>query len=151
MRKVIIILLTCFLVLLTTGIAHAAPQIVLDGKALTFQDAQPTIETGRTLVPLRAVLEALGAEVQWDGAANTVKATRGTTEIKLFIGGQAYKNGQPVELDVPARIIDGRTMVPLRFVSEALDYFVNWDEKRQIITIVPPNITMQVISPSLMQ
>jgi len=111
-----------------------APTVFLDGKQLSF-DVPPTLDNGRTLVPLRGIFEALGVEVQWDGATQTVTATKGNTTIKLTVGGQAYKNGQPITLDVPAKIINGRTLVPLRFVSEALGSQVNWDDKTQTITI----------------
>lgn len=111
-----------------------APTVFLDGKQLSF-DVPPTLDNGRTLVPLRGIFEALGAEVQWDGATQTVTATKGNTTIKLTVGGQAYKNGQPITLDVPAKIINGRTLVPLRFVSEALGASVKWDGSTQTITI----------------
>jgi hypothetical protein len=95
----------------------------------------PVIEQGRTLVPLRAIFEALGADVKWDGSTQTVIAIKAGKEIKLIIGGQAYKNGQPVTLDVPAKIVDGRTMVPLRFVSEALGTSVRWEDATQTVSI----------------
>lgn len=127
MRKLIVASLTLLLILTTAGIAHAGPQVVIDDQSISFQDTQPIIENGRTLVPLRATFEALGADVQWNGDTQTVTATKGSTEIKLVIGGQALKDGQPVNLEVPAKIIDGRTMVPLRFVGEALGCQVGWD------------------------
>ena len=83
------------------------------------------------------IFEALGAEVQWDGNTQTVTATKSGTEIRLVIGGAAYKNGQEIQLTVPAKIIEGSTMVPLRFVSEALGCQVTWDEKTKTITIIP--------------
>lgn len=122
-----------------------APTVILDGKQLSF-DVPPTIENGRTLVPLRAIFEALGAEVQWDGATQTVTATKGGTTIKLTVGGQAYKNGQPVTLDVPAKIINGRTLVPLRFVSEALGASVKWDGSTQTITITSQPAINRVVA-----
>ena len=106
--------------------AGDAIRVVLDGQMLQF-DVPPVIENDRTLVPLRVIFEALGAEgnnpiadVEWNGETQTVTAKRSDTEIKLIIGGEAYVNGQAVELDVPAKIIEDRTLVPLRFVSEAL-------------------------------
>src|SRR5450830_813791 len=119
MRKCFFIAIILSMMLSFAGLAQAAPQVVLDGQTISF-DVPPVIENNRTLVPLRAIFEALGASVQWDGATQTVTATKSDTEITLIIGGQAFKNGQPVSLDVPAKIIESRTMVPLRFVSEAL-------------------------------
>lgn len=103
-----------------------------------FMDPNPYIKDGRTLVPMRRVFEILGAQVTWNETDQSVTAVRGGTEIKLYIGSQtAYKNGQAVQLDVPAEIMasTGRTMVPLRFVSEALGCSVQWTGATQTITI----------------
>jgi beta-lactamase superfamily II metal-dependent hydrolase len=135
MRKHTILLLSLSLLLCFTAKVLAAPQVILDGQALSF-DVPPVIESGRTLVPLRAIFEALGAGVQWDGETQTVTATKNDTEIVLVIGGGAYKNGQPFTLDVPAKIIESRTMAPLRFVSEALGCQVSWDGNTQTISIL---------------
>ncbi|HAS04570.1 MAG TPA: hypothetical protein DCR71_02240 [Dehalococcoidia bacterium] len=134
MRKCFFIAIILSMMLSFAGLAQAAPQVVLDGQTLSF-DVPPVIENNRTLVPLRAIFEALGASVQWDGATQTVTATKSDTEITLIIGGQAFKNGQPVSLDVPAKIIESRTMVPLRFVSEAYGCQVTWDGATETITI----------------
>ncbi|MDI9449250.1 MAG: copper amine oxidase N-terminal domain-containing protein [Pelotomaculaceae bacterium] len=104
---------------------HGAVRVILNGRTLQF-DVPPIIENDRTLVPLRVIFEALGAGVEWDGATQTVRAERDGTIIKLVIGGKAYVNDQPVELDVPAKIVNDRTLVPLRFVSEALGCRVEW-------------------------
>lgn len=135
MRKKLIQGILVFIILLSFScVAHATPQVILDGQTLSF-DVPPVIENGSTLVPLRVIFEALGADVQWDGNTQTVTASKSGTEIRLIIGGVAYKNGQEVQLSVPAKIIEGRTMVPLRFVSEALGCQVAWDGTTQIITI----------------
>jgi hypothetical protein len=86
-------------------------------------------------VPLRVIFENLGATVDWDGVTSTVTATQGSNILKLTIGKSiAYKNGATVELDVPAKVINGRTLVPVRFVSEAMGANVRWDaEKDEVI------------------
>ena len=121
MRKMMVIVLSMILVLAFAATAQAAPKVVLDGKTLTF-DTAPVEEQGRILVPLRIIFEALGATVGWDEATQTVTAQKDGVEIKLVIGGQSYKNNQAVSLDVPAKVVDGRTLVPIRFVSEAVSY-----------------------------
>lgn len=133
--------LTIFLVLALAVLilgalpASAAPRVLLDGAQLSF-DVPPVIEQGRTLVPMRAIFEALGAEVGWDGTTRTVTAARGQTTVRLTIGVKtAHKNGAPVTLDAPAKVVNGRTLVPLRFVSEALGCSVQWDAKTQTVTI----------------
>lgn len=106
----------------------------LDGQVLTF-DVQPIIVNDRTMVPLRAIFEALGAEVQWFEETQTVKAIKADTEVTLVIDGEAHINGQLAVLDVPARIVNDRTLVPLRFVSEAMGCEVDWIDANQTVII----------------
>ncbi len=105
----------------------AIPTVFYNNEKILF-DQIPVIENGRTLVPLRAIFETFGAEVQWDGATNTVTAVKDGTEVKLTIDSTtAYKNGEAITLDVPAKVINGRTLVPVRFVSDCFDVQVGWD------------------------
>lgn len=113
----------------------AEVKVYLDGNMLEF-DQPPIIEDGRTLAPLRAIFEALGADVGWDGETSTVTAQKEQVEIELQIGSKAaYINNQPVELEVPGRIVNDRTLVPLRFVSEALGARVDWDGSARTVRI----------------
>lgn len=110
-------------------------KVYLDGNMLGF-DQSPIIEDGRTLAPLRAIFEALGADVDWDNQTRTVTAQKEQLKIDLQIGSkEAYVNNQPVELDVPGRIINDRTLVPLRFISEALGAKVDWDGSARTVWI----------------
>lgn len=109
--------------------------VYVNYKPVTF-DVPPVIESGRTLVPLRAIFEALGAQVEWDEATKAVTAKSGEDTVKLTIDKtQAFCNDKEVALDVPAKLVQGRTIVPLRFVSESLGAEVNWNEETQVITI----------------
>jgi len=115
-----------------------APIKVVINDTQYFMDPVPYIKDGRTLVPMRRIFEILGAQVDWNEAEQKVTAIKGNTEIKLYIGSQtAFKNGQSVQLDVPAEIMasTGRTMVPLRFISEALGCGVDWTGSTRTITI----------------
>lgn len=104
-------------------------------KGVSF-DQPPILDNGRTLVPLRAIFEALGASVQWNGASQTVTSVKGSTEISLQIGSTAmHVNGTVKTLDVPAKIINGRTLVPVRAVSEAFGCKVGWNQSTQTVTI----------------
>ena len=130
MKKVLTTLLAVMLavVCLASVVSTADVSVNLDGKKLEFEQP-PVIIEGRTLVPLRAIFEALGATVEWDGATKTVTATRGQDVIKLTIGDtKLYKNGQVAyELDVPAQIMgEGFTMVPVRAISESFGCKVDW-------------------------
>lgn len=101
--------------------------MIFNGSPLDF-DVPPSIEGGRVMVGFRKIFEALGLEVAWDPAARKVTGKREGLVLELFIGQKtAYKNGEPVELDVPAKIVKGRTEVPLRFVSEQSGAQVRWD------------------------
>lgn len=97
-------------------------------------DQPPIIENGTTLVPLRGIFERLGAEVKYNSQTKTITSTKGKTTITLTLNKMeaALKNesGQKgVRLLVPAKAIDGRTVVPLRFISESLGNAVKWDQK----------------------
>lgn len=107
----------------------------VDGSAQTL-DVPPQVVDGRSLVPLRFLAEALGAEVEWNGAEKAVTYTLGPRRIVLWVGQtEALVNGEPVTLDTPPVIVNGRTLVPLRFVSENLGATVEWiaDEKAIVI------------------
>lgn len=95
-------------------------KIYVGGKLLV-SDVPPTLVGGRTLVPLRAILDRFGAQLSFDGATSTATVQLGPTEISIQKDSQIAKvNGQDVTLDVPATIMNGRFMLPLRFISTNL-------------------------------
>lgn len=108
--------------------------VLLNNTEIEF-DQPPIIFNDRTLVPLRAIFEALGATVSWDASTQTVTAIRSGVTIKITIGSNyMYKNGESIILDVPAMIVNDRTLVPVRAVSEALGCIVEWNgNTRQVI------------------
>ncbi len=111
-------------------------QVYLDGKQLDFADTDPVIENSSTLVPMRAVFESLGAEVSWDAKNQAVTGTKDGTRVSLKIGdSKGYVNGKAVELPVPAKIQNARTLVPLRFVAESLNAEVTWDDAARTVSI----------------
>lgn len=111
-------------------------KVTLNGRYLAFE--QPPVNIGgRVLVPMRAIFEAMGAEVTWDGDARKVTGVRGERMVELAIGNKtAHINGEAVEMDVPAQIINNKTMLPVRFVSESLDAQVDWLMDSQTVVIV---------------
>jgi len=114
--------------------------VKVNGERVYFHGTQPRQVNGRVLVPLRGVLEQMGATVDWNAGTNTVVANRGNTEINLPIGSRfATINGREVQLDVPAMTIGGSTMVPLRFVSESLGSNVVWLSQTQTVMIDSPS------------
>lgn len=89
---------------------------------------KPFINNGYTLVPVRAIFENLGATVEWDGINKIVTGKTENKTVVLKIDNKiATVNGVPIELAVPAQIINGSTYVPVRFVAESLGAEVNWD------------------------
>ena len=110
-------------------------QVKVDGANIEF-DVPPQIVNNRTMVPMRAIFEKLQAEVQWDDATKTIIAKRGTTIIRIKIGDNIlYVNNKPVTLDSPAQVIQGRTMVPVRAISESFCLEVEWDWDSKIVLI----------------
>ncbi len=120
------------------GVDEMPIRVVVNGEELVF-DVDPVIENDRTLVPLRAIFEALGADVSWDEASRTANAVKGEVEIAITIdSADMMKNGKAVLLDAPARLIGGRTLVPVRAVSEGLGAKVDWKEDSRTVQINTP-------------
>ena len=111
--------------------------VTVNGSPVEFAGMGPLQVQGRTLVPVRGVLEKLGAEVAWVPSTRSVIASTPRMDIQLHLGdNQATVNGKQVTLDVPAQEINGHTMVPLRFLGEALGGTVKWDDVTRTVTIV---------------
>lgn len=143
---IIQVMAVAFLLLFVAAPVLAQPAVILDNKPLTF-DVAPVIENGRTLVPLRAILEPLGTVVNWDDVTQTVSAQKGDKIVTLTIGSaNAYVDQRPVLLDVPGKIVNGRTMVPLRFVSESFGAKVQYDDISHTILIFSDPNTPDYVS-----
>lgn len=113
-------------------------KLIINGADRTA-DAAPVIVDNTTLVPMRMIFETFGATVNWDAATKTITAVKGNTTIVLRIGSKtAKKNNQDLALTVAPQLIDGRTMVPLRFVSESLGARVDWNAATKTVTINSP-------------
>ena len=125
MKKLVILFL--LFVVVSVGVCGVDDvSLVINGEALNF-DVPPVIENGRTLVPLRAIFEALGADVEWLNDTREIVSQFQGKEIRLQINNkQANNKGVMTTLDVPPQIKEGRTLVPLRFIAESLDKDVEW-------------------------
>ncbi len=116
-------------------IAQAATRVQVNGQPLTTSVA-PVQMNGRTLVPLRDIFESLGARVQYNSLTRGITARRGTTNIGLRIGSRAAMiNNQRVTLDQSPLVRRGSTLVPLRFVSEALGARVTWNSAQSLVSV----------------
>lgn len=114
----------------------APPRVMLNGQPLATS-VPPLIRNGRTLVPMRDIFESLGATVVWDPVTQEIRAQRSDTNIWLQIGNRVARVEQNQQwLDEAPMLYAGRTLVPLRFVSEALGADVGWDNATRIVSIM---------------
>jgi hypothetical protein len=122
MKKILSLLLTVTLL----SINVFAVDLYVDTQKIDT-DTPPTIIDGRTLVPVRAIFESIGATVSWDAATSTATGIKEDITVVIQINNTiAYVNSEAKELDVPAQLINDRTMVPARFVSESMGCDVTW-------------------------
>lgn len=109
--------------------------VIVDGNKVEF-DVPAQLIDGRTMVPVRAIFNALGADVDYDEATETAIGTKGDTEVKIKVNENVlYKNGKAVEIDVPAMEIDWRILVPARAISQSFEADVQWDDETSTVTI----------------
>lgn len=141
MKKVLLFLLVftlTFSIMCPVTMASGDINIIINGQPQTY-DQMPVIVNDRTLVPLRGIFESLGAVVSWDDATKTIIGVKATKSIVLQIDNQfASINNQATTLDVAPTIINSRTMVPVRFVSEALGCKVDWNGDTRTVVITSP-------------
>lgn len=114
-------------------------RLVVDGHAVAT-DVAPVLVMGRVLVPLRVAAEHLGYRVNWDARTRTVTLVQGTLTVELTVGTAAARVvragvGETVSLDVSARIVRGRTLVPIRFLSEVLGARVDWQAAARTVVV----------------
>ncbi len=142
MKKVLISLI--LLILITFQSTFAAEPIEVyflerDGhyyKQSFYQE--PILDNGRVLVEFRHMFSKLGMDVSWDAKKQLVTAKNNETTIELVIGSNIAKvNQKNIKLDVPAKVVRGRTVVPLRFVSETANAKVNWKQTERKVLIAP--------------
>ncbi len=109
---------------------------VLENEKVVSHDAAPKIRGNRTVLPVRAVAEALGADVAWDDTQRKITVTKGDAFLEIFIGRAfALVNGEQIAIDTPAFIENDRAYLPLRFIAEQLGADVAWDQAAQQVVI----------------
>lgn len=139
LKKIISLMLATAALSASTAVLAASPSVILNGQKLVF-DTDPYIEDDLTMVPFRAIFEAVGANVVWDESTRTVIAMGNlkgsTTWITLQIdSAYAFVNDQKVQLEKAAEITNDSTFVPLRFVMESLGADVEWDNDTYSVLI----------------
>lgn len=132
---ILIISLLCGIGIWMTVSADDDITVYVNNQAVQF-DQKPIIENDRTLVPVRAIFEALDAEVSWNQEKQLVSAVKGSDSVSLQIGSKLMKQNQKlIVLDVAPRILNDRTLVPLRAVSESFSAYVEWQEENRTVVI----------------
>ena len=110
--------------------------VEIDGRDVYFPDQKPVMDNDRVLVPMRRIFEKLGAEVTWDAEAQTVTAQKGDAVVTLEIGkNEITKNGITSQLDTSARILNDRTLIPIRAISESFGNDVTWNPETNTVEI----------------
>ena len=141
MKKILAIIVAIVLTLSYVSVyAQDSIAVVLDGQALSF-DVEPQIINSRTMVPMRAIFTALGASVDWVEEHRLIIASKNTSIITMMIdqpimhiGNLETGEQRVTQLDSPPVIVNSRTLVPVRAISDALGVEVNWDgETRTVI------------------
>jgi peptidyl-prolyl cis-trans isomerase B (cyclophilin B) len=139
MKKIISAVLAAGMVMTASTAVLAGSNeitVIVDGSTISF-DVQPQIINERTMVPMRAIFEALGAEVNWDADERKITSYRDDTTIEMSIDNyQMNVNGNTVELDTAPIIIDERTLVPVRAIAESLNADVTWYGDTQTVLIL---------------
>ena len=138
MKKILAFILSSILLLSCMPTLVSAQDnitVYVDDSVVEF-DVQPTTINDRTMVPLRAIFEALGADVDWDDETQTVSANKDDNKISLTIDIPEIRvNGTLKELDVAPILLNDRTLVPVRAISEAFGYLVEWDEETKTVFV----------------
>ncbi len=150
MKKILTIILTVVLTLsCTSAFAQDSITVLLDGEAISF-DVQPQIINSRTMVPMRAIFTALGANVDWVEEHRLIIASKNASLITMMIdqpimhiGNLETEEQKTLELDSPPVIVDSRTLVPVRAISDALGVGVDWNEETRTVIL---NSHQQIIN-----
>ncbi|WP_027719163.1 copper amine oxidase N-terminal domain-containing protein [Desulfovirgula thermocuniculi] len=112
--------------------------VFVEGQPIKF-DVEPAVIDGRTMIPLRRVANALGVpddKVKWDPATQTVTVENNGTVVTLRVGDRtALLGNRAVTLDVPPQVVNGRTLIPLRFLGEAFGKQVEWYPEGNIVAV----------------
>ncbi len=138
MKKIFFACLTAGIMLFSAANVFAGNtlSVQLDGQSVAFNGQQPVIVDGRTLIPLRGVFEKMGYNVSWEANTKTAVLESGSSEVRVTANSSTFDvNGTPTGLDVPAQIMNGSMMLPLRAIGEAAGAKVSWDAPTKTVII----------------
>lgn len=172
MKKITAALIAVSISISSFAVAHASRMSEIDSAAangeisilynstvVTYEDVKPVNTDGRVMIPFRAALESMGAEIEYSEADKKVTAVKGDTQISFTLMDDTIyiDNGgetSTITMDVPMMVVDGRTLVPIRFMSNALGMQVGWDGATQTVMIVDYDEcfkNLEEIMPNLMK
>ena len=142
-KVAIMLLLSIAFMLLVQSVSIGAENsiigVTINGRAVIFADQTPVIVEERTLVPVRGVFEELGFEVDWNPDTRTAILQSADFLVLIPIDSEVFTtNGEEFTLNVPAQIINGRTMLPIRAVLASVGYDVDWDSDTRTVLITSP-------------
>ena len=137
--KKVIAMLVCITLLASLFVMPVSAEqpisVYVNGEKLEF-DVEPVLLNDRTMVPMRKIFETLGATVSWNGDTETASGVRNGVRVSVSIDNpKAFIDGKATTLDQPPVLLDGRTLVPLRFIAEAYGAKVEWVDETQTVNI----------------
>ncbi|MCD8048276.1 MAG: copper amine oxidase N-terminal domain-containing protein [Clostridia bacterium] len=136
MKRYVAFVIAAAMLLCCFPIQAGAVNVILNSSFLKFPDQEPVIENGVTLVPIRPIAEALGLDVAWNESARLVTLSKDDFYIKLTIDSKTAETSSGTkELAEAPKIINSRTMVPLRFIAETMGLTVLWNDEYQRVII----------------
>lgn len=148
MKRLIALFLIFIMCLCSFSVVNAETdiKIIIDDVNQSY-DQMPVIINDRTLVPLRGIFEALGAKVEWVDETKTILGSKGQKTVVLQVEStSAVMNNKKITLDVAPKIINSRTMVPVRFISEALGAEVEWIDETKTVVITSSKYREELIN-----
>ena len=135
MKKIAILIISLMMFFVGAVSAENDISVMVNGEKILF-DVSPQIIDGRTMVPIRAIFEVMGAEVEWDDATKTAICTKDSLTVRMTVGSTIEKiNNAEVTMDIAPVVINGRTLAPARYVAEAFGYNVVWNGTQKTVII----------------
>lgn len=135
MKRIMILTMMFVMIISNVVFAGSGISVLLNGNPIAF-DVAPQIIDGRTMVPIRAIFESMGAVVEWDAATSSAICTKDNTVVKMTVNSNhMYINNQLSVMDTAPVVINGRTLAPARYVAEAFGAQVNWDAVTNTVVI----------------
>lgn len=146
MKKILILTTLIFVLMANLSFADSGISITIDGNKINLQGAEPYILSGRTLVPIRFIIENLGATVDWDGSNQSALIKSSDKNILVKVGQmEAVVNENTLTMEIKPELTNGRVYVPLRAIAELLDVSVDWDGNSK--TVIIKTITKEAQPP----